>query len=187
MKTKIPALALISLFSAGCNLQNSGVASKKKDDGKKEVVPQVARQVQSLKEARGTLNCAGMDEKLRFLRTRISFEQGELKSLAVNIFEDTSANPQPVHDLTPDLKKFEIYSSELTSKIVDFRKDLEGRHFEFEAFAAVNGQPAKIYELDIRAQSDGEGGSLLAATLEYRDLEAKLDLNEVFLSCVVLK
>ncbi|MEY4066463.1 MAG: hypothetical protein RIR26_2671 [Pseudomonadota bacterium] len=187
MKFSIVALSLFSILSVSCHSQNATISSKKNDDGKRDAIPKVAQQVHSLKEGSGKLNCAGMDEKLRFMRTIVAFQQGKLTSLVVSQYEDTSANKQPLNDLTPNLKKFEIYSSELTPKIVDFRKDLDGKHFQFEAYASVDGLPVRVYDLDIRAQSDGEGGSLLAATLEYKDVEAKLDVDELFLSCVVLK
>jgi hypothetical protein len=81
--------------------------------------------------------------------------------------------------------KYEIFSHELRGKILALDLDLDGRKFEIEAKAAVNGEPKKIYELDIKTEDDGEGGSILKAYLDYKNIGESLDLSEVLMGCFV--
>ncbi|NBX17634.1 MAG: hypothetical protein EBR09_09735 [Proteobacteria bacterium] len=180
----LSSLALVS--AVACKQNSSEIAGKKKSgDEKSEFVPMIAKKVQSLKSKDGFISCSGVDKKLNLVRTRVEFKGGELSSLNVAAYGD-KANPANVlNDLTPDLKKYELFSHELRGKILDLDVDLEGKKFDIEVVSEMTGKARKIFDLDIQTNKDGEGDYALNAYMSYKEISTNLDLSEVFMGCSV--
>jgi hypothetical protein len=186
MKSILSAVAIAVLFAAGCKQTTSDLSGKKKSNKETpEFTPMIAKKVQSLKNTNGYISCSGADSKLNLIRTKAEFKGGKLESLMVAAFGDKNNPAQPVNDLTPNLKQYELFSHELKGKILDLDVDLEGKKFEIEVTAEMTGKARQIYELDIRTQEDGEGGYALNAYMSYKEISTNLDLSEVFMGCSV--
>jgi len=170
----------------GCNLKSSDLSSKNKSDSdKSERLPAIAREVNALTKEDGSLLCSGMDQKMNLIRTRASFTKGKLDSLSVAAYANKSDPSKPPNDLTPDLKKFEVFSHELIGKALDIDLDLDGKKFGIEVVAEMNGKARKVYELDMRIGDDGEGEKLLNSYLSYKNTTIDIDLSEVYMACSV--
>ncbi|MEN9825328.1 MAG: hypothetical protein RI953_1073 [Pseudomonadota bacterium] len=180
-KAKI-ALALFPVLALACHPQQSTIDSKNKGQEEERAVWKLSERVGELKKA-GTLSCSGMDSKLNLIRTSATFAEGRLESLLIGAYADKSNPSNVVNDLTPDLKKYQIFSNELKPRILDLDTDFEGKKFEIEATAEMNGKARKIYDLDFEVKNDGEGGKYLHGYLSYKDTSTGLDLTEVMIAC----
>lgn len=185
MKNVITA-CLVGLFAVACQAKVSDLSSKKKDSKKDDELPLIAKKVNALKSESGVLNCAGVDKKLQLIRSIATFNSGKLESLTVSAYANKDNPSQVPNELTEDLKKFEVFSHEVTKNMIDLELDLDGKNFDIEVFSPVNGKSRKMYDLEIRTENDGEGGSALNGYLSYKDIPSALDLSEIFMACAVL-
>ncbi|MFZ9521075.1 MAG: hypothetical protein ACO3A4_11425 [Silvanigrellaceae bacterium] len=164
----------------------STLDSQKKSLEDAAVLESIGKRVSALKLEGGMLSCSGMDKKMNLVRTRAVFSPGKIESLTIASYADKTNPSNVLNDLSPDLKKHELFEKELTSRALRMEIDLEGKRFNVEVIAAVNGEPHKIYDLDFQAQSDGEGGKILSGFLSYKDISLSLDLSEVLVGCALL-
>ncbi|NBW81629.1 hypothetical protein EBR21_07730 [bacterium] len=183
-KAKI-ALALIPVLALACHPQQSTIDSKNKGQEEERAVWKLSERVGELKKA-GTLSCSGMDSKLNLIRTSASFKDGNLETLTIAAYGDKNNPANVLNDLTPDLKKYEIFSKDLKSKMLDLETDFDGKKFGIEVTAEMNGKARKIYDLDFEVKNDGEGGKYLHGYLSYKDTSTSLDLSEVMIACSLL-
>lgn len=169
------------LFS--CQLKSyESISANKSTSEKSEKPSQLALRVSALKKESGILGCAGVKPALNlFVRTRAAFVDGSLDSLTVAAYANKENPANIPNDLTPNLKKYELFFHELKNRILDLDIDLDGKKFGIEVIANLNGKARKIYDLEIRDEDDGEGGPALNAYLAYRD--AGVDLSDVFMAC----
>lgn len=178
------SLAVAAVLSA-CQPQLSQLDSKKKDSESPAENSYIAKKVHALKKEKGSIQCSGVDSKLNLIRTTATINNGELSELTVAAYANKEDPSKLVNDLTPDLKKYELFRHELKSKALDLELDLEGKKFAVELVAEMNGQARKIYDLEIRVQNDGEGSYALNAFLSYKNTSMSLDLSEVLMGCSV--
>lgn len=186
-KMKLMTCFLTAAFLAtACQVKTSDLSGKKEKSGGTDYSKsEAARSVHALEKGRGVLDCAGVDSKLNFVRTRATIDSGKLEALVVEAFANKENPSQVPNQLTPDLEKYRLFSHDVSKRMIDLEMDLKGSKFDIEVFADMNGKSREIYDLEIRAENDGEGASTLNAYLSYKDPTVGIDTSEIIMGCFV--
>lgn len=191
MNAYINLVSLVALFAVACQKNSSDLSSKKKDSeverlsaGEKNLI----QKVDTLKKDGGRLLCTGVEMRtFRFVRTQAQFDKGSLQSLVIRGYLNKEKPENVPSELADDFESYKIFEFDLLKGAINREVDLNGRKFGVEIFTALNGQARKIYDLRFAPKQDelDVNDTRLDGTLDFKNIEAEIDLSELSVGCTV--